>query len=135
MSGSAEDLIAAREHFAFAGMSWGAMIGYVFVLPYDLEYISWFGLLSASTMNLRRTISTLNEKTDQYPVSYVYSSVGSLDDIRKQAEDMHLSLERYCSGITEGENTSLVIVDPARHTFNAWGTCLYNCLLCFFNPN
>lgn len=130
--GSPESLIAAREHFGFAGMSWGAMIGYVFVLPEDLEYISWFGLLSASTMNIRRTISTLNEKTALYPVSYIYDSVGSLDDIRNQAEDLHEGLERYCTGVTEGQNTAMVIIDPARHTFNAWGTCLYNMLLCFF---
>ena len=132
-NGSAESLIAAREHFAFAGMSWGAMIGYVFLLPQDLEYISWYGLLGASTMNIRRTISALNEKTAQYPISYIYSSVGSLDDIRKQSEDLYRSIVLYCTGVTEGENACHVSIDPARHTFNAWGTDLYNCLLCFFS--
>ena len=132
-SGDSADLIAAREHFAFAGMSWGAMIGYVFLLPEDLEYISWYGLLGASTMNIRRTISTLNEKSSQYPISYIYSSVGSLDDIRKPSEDLYLSLDRYCTGVTDRENAFHVVIDPARHTFNAWGTDLYNCLLCFFS--
>ena len=130
-SSTPESLIAAREHFAFFGFSWSAMFGYTHILPEDLEYISWYGLIAPSIMSLKNVLPVVAEKNKEYPISYLYTSVGSTDAVRKQSESMYKS---FCNNplLSTSAPSSQVIIERAYHSFDAWGTGLFNCLKLFF---
>ena len=46
--GSAEAISAARDHFAYAGLSMGSIYAYNSVMPLCLDMFAWFGCFSGS---------------------------------------------------------------------------------------
>ncbi len=128
---SAEALTKARDHFAYFGVSWRAMFGYLNILPDDMEYFSWYALIAPSRVNLQTKLELITEKNKQYPVHAFYTSVGSNDQIRDQSELLYSTLISS-EPFTDGQNSYQVIIENVKHHYESWCTSLYNCLLLFF---
>ena len=128
---SSEALSEARDHFAYFGLSWSAMFGYLNILPDDMEYLSWYAFIAPSRVNLQTKMENIAEKQLTYPVHAFYSSVGSNDSIRGQSELLY-SILISDDLFTDGENAYQVIIDNVKHHFESWCTSLYNCLELFF---
>ena len=131
-SGTDRDAISeARDHFAYFGLSWSAMFGYLNILPDDMDYFSWYALIAPSGVNLQSKMDDITSKYPSYPVRAVYSSVGAYDTIREQTELLYSTLISGES-FSDGENAYKVIIDNVKHHFESWCTSLYNCLELFF---
>ncbi|MBP0962152.1 MAG: hypothetical protein J5864_08410, partial [Oscillospiraceae bacterium] len=128
---SAEALSEARDHFAYFGLSWSAMFGYLNILPDDMEYFSWYALIAPSRVNLQSKAEIISEKYSTYPVHAFYTSVGSIDQIRAQSELLYTTLTGI-GPFTDGDNSYQVIIEHVKHHYESWCTSLYNCLLLFF---
>lgn len=128
---SKESLIIARDHFAYFGLSWSAMFGYLNILPENMDVFSWYALIAPSRVNLQDKMGIIQEKYATYPIYAVYASVGANDQIRAQSELLYSTLT---AGDTfkDGENSYQVIIDNVKHHFESWCTSLYNCLELFF---
>lgn len=146
-SGSAEDLIAARDHFGYAGLSMGSSTGYLSGWRYCLPYFSYFGHYSTgATVDGVLTEEAVNEIIDkvngeysEYPIHYWFNQGGSKDDrTASQIETMRLILAgtgdtfRIGSDFENGDNCDYIWCVGARHEYNCWLTGLYNSLLVFF---
>ena len=67
---------AAREHFAYAGLSMGSIYGYNAVLPLCLDLFGWFGQFSGAECYTDLVISALNsENNAPYPIYWFYNTV------------------------------------------------------------
>lgn len=56
--GSAEAISAARDHFAYAGLSMGSIYAYNSVMPLCLDLFAWFGCFSGMR-SLRRSLPAI----------------------------------------------------------------------------
>ena len=121
----------ARDHFAYFGLSWSAMFGYLNILPDDMEYFSWYALIAPSRVNLQTKMDTITEKYRSYPVRAFYTSVGANDQIRAQSELLYSTLIAG-EPFQDGDNSYQVIIENVKHHFESWCTSLYNCLELFF---
>ena len=126
-----EALSEARDHFAYFGLSWSAMFGYLNILPDDMEYFSWYALIAPSRVNLQAVTGTIEDKYRSYPVHALYSSVGANDQIRAQSELLYSTLTAG-EAFSEGDNSYQVIIENVKYHFESWCTSLYNCLELFF---
>ncbi len=124
-------LSQARDHFAYFGLSWSAMFGYLTILPEDMAYFSWYALIAPSKVNLSDKLGTISEKNELYPVHSLYAGVGSKDKVRYESEAIYSALIRSGT-FSDGRNAYQVITDNVNHHFESWCTSLYNCLLLFF---
>ncbi|MBR2397736.1 MAG: hypothetical protein IKA97_03095, partial [Clostridia bacterium] len=79
-SGSLDDLIAARDHQGYAGLSLGSMTGYQSVWMQCLDVFSYIGNFSGGPMGV--DITTQAETLKQYPMNFWYVGEGT-DDSNK----------------------------------------------------
>jgi len=128
--GSREALSAAREHFAFAGLSMGSIYGYNAVLPECIDLFAWYGLFSGSECDsIPHVASVLNAPENlQYPISFFYNAAGTRDVMALPHEQQYRELMLLCPTITEGENAAFTYIQGAFHEYRAWCTGLYNFL-------
>lgn len=129
-SGSAA-LSQARDHFAYFGLSWSAMFGYLAILPENMDYFSWYALIAPSKVNISGKMDTISEKNESFPIHALYAGVGSKDQVRAESEAIYSSLIRNGT-FSDGGNAFQVITKNVNHHFESWCTSLYNCLLLFF---
>ena len=129
---SPEELMAARDHFAYGGLSWGALMGYYRILPVDLEYFGWFGIFATNGLRVTNIIKVVKEKIDSYPLDYLIGTCGTSDPYFDAAKDVQNKLEDGCPGIDSGVNSSFIAINLGTHGFGTWEASLYNCLIAFF---
>lgn len=145
-SGSQEDLKAARDHHAYAGLSKGSGTSYVSIWAYCLEYISYIGTYSNFTMTDERIQAIVDGYKADYSdckVNYWYCTAGSSElnmdphadgvpvyqyynDVREAA-----GLKSGCD-IQNGDGAEYMLVNGTAHNYATWLTALYNCMLVFF---
>lgn len=137
-SGSPEDLIAARDHQAYAGLSLGSMTSFGSIFSYCLDYISYVGSYSGGPMftDVDTMINTINTEYKDYPVNYWYFSCGSseydvstLDFFVKFRDALNL---QDGSDVANGDSCAFMLVNGTAHNYATWITCLYNSLHVFF---
>ena len=131
--GDRESIKAAREHFAFMGLSWGSLMGYYRVFPNDIEYIAWYGLMSTSKLKVANMAKAVKDKVDTCPVRYFYASCGTEDNWYSMSKDLHANFAANVPGVTDGVNAAFVGIEGGAHRFGTWEAGLYNCLLAFFD--
>jgi len=127
---SRESISAAREHFAFAGLSMGSIYGYNAVLPECIDLFAWYGLFSGSECDsIPHVAAVLNAPENlQYPISFFYNAAGTRDVMALPHEQQYRELMLLCPTITEGENAAFTYIQGAFHEYRAWCTGLYNFL-------
>ena len=132
-SGSQEDLVAARAHFAYAGLSMGSIYTWTCVIPNCLDLFGWYGCFSGSNADMDRILPVLTDpKNAAYPIYYFYNCTGARDDMYDTHFNQYHELVRKVDGVTDGDNAAFTKVNMCGHDFRAWGTGLYNFLRVVF---
>lgn len=137
-----EQMIAARDHFAYAGLSYGGGVSYSAIWAQSLKYFSYIGSLSSAlsdtTYDLVKNAIVANK--DTYKIKYWYNTMGLTDGNMKKSVDGYLKLAgeapegyfKFGSDLSIGCNADYVLINKTGHSYACWLTCLYNMLLVFF---
>ena len=129
-----EGMAAAREHFAYAGLSMGSIYAFTSFMPQCLDVFSWFGCFSGSDGAMYQLARVLDgEASRGRPVYYLYNSIGTKDTMYYTHRGQYRDLLEMASSLTEGENMAMTEIRDARHTYEAWSTGLYNFLPVVFS--
>ena len=129
---TSEELIAARDHFAFAGLSRGSAISFDSVATDFLPYFAYFGSYSAGAADPENIVSKLNNEFKDYDIKYWLMGCGSLDKLGEGHHKTFDTLVNGCDRLTNLENCAFIDIYGAQHTYECWITCLYNSMLKFF---
>lgn len=125
-SGNEEDIIAAREHFGFAGLSMGSIYAYTSIIPDCLDYFSWFGCFSGSDGYMDYLGGLLN--SSRFAISYFYNSVGERDMYYYLHTGQYKELLGWSKTLVPGENTDITVIRGVGHEYAAWAAGLANFL-------
>lgn len=140
---SGENLIATREHRAYAGLSMGSMTGFQAIWGGCVDYFAYIGNFSGCDPNNAGVVETVVEglKTDfaDYSVKYWYNGTGTKDTAEQDhltnyAKMVELAGDYFSEGENYAEGNNCIMVDkPDKgHSFNGWIVDLYNVLNVFF---
>ena len=130
---TSEAVAAAREHFAYVGLSMGSIIGFQSALTLCLDLFGYYGCFSGFSTYPANILSVIDtEEFADYPIYYLYNNAGAwdiaLNDHRYFYNDLIARSDRF----VEGENTCFVQVKDYGHEFRTWIVGLYDCLGVFF---
>ncbi len=124
-------LVTARDHFAFAGLSDGALVTQYAAMMNAFDFFSWFGLYSGNdSMDL--VMSALHNQWSEFPLNYFFTAAGEFDFQRNNVETQYA---KFCEGsykVTDGVNGRLAIIQGYKHEWPVWYISLYDTLLLFF---
>jgi len=131
------NLVATRDHRAFAGLSRGSMTVANSGFLHCLDYFSYFGNYSGIWADFAAFKSTLNaEENRKYDVKYWYNGTGTADTVGNanvnQETFWKQALEEMGDRFKNGKNTCLIVFKGGSHAYNCWIMDLYNSLLMFF---
>ena len=127
--GSIESVTAARDHFAYAGLSMGSIYAYNSIMPLCLDCFAWFGCFSGSDCYVDLAVDALNSDANSaYPIRYFYNSIGTSDSMSKLHRAQFIELTDRVDGLTDGENAWFTQIPGAGHAYSAWIVGLYNFL-------
>lgn len=128
-----EGISAAREHFAYAGLSMGSIYAYNTVMPDGQDLFAWYGCFSGSECEPKAVAAALNAPDkENYPIRYFYNAAGTKDTMRAQHYKEYTYLITHTDKLSEGENSVFVDHPNVGHEYKGWIMDLYNCLLVFF---
>ena len=129
-----EGMAAARDHFAYAGLSMGSIYAFTSFIPECLDVFAWFGCFSGSDGYMNRLARAMDGGAAVgRPVRYFYNSIGSKDTMLYGHRAQYKEVLGMAASLTEGENAAFTEIRNARHTYEAWGTGLYNFLPVVFS--
>ena len=130
---SLEDISAARNHFAYAGLSMGSIYAFTSFMPRALDLFGWFGCFSGSDARMAELIQALNDPANaRYPIYYFYNCIGAKDDMYETHYSQYCDLVASVDALTDGDNAAFTTVKKCNHDYKAWGTGLYNFLRVVF---
>lgn len=128
------DLVAAREHFGYAGLSLGSIVGFYSVLPQCLDLFAWIGCFSGSEVDPKMVNAGMCTRDfRELSIGYFYNGAGELDSMKADHLEDYRQLVELNPRLTEGENAVFVVESGTFHEFKGWIIDLYNCLQVFFN--
>ena len=131
-----DEVIAQREHFAYAGLSLGSMTSFASIMTYCLPYFAYIGSFSGPATDADAVIEALNGPEKDYAIAYWYCAIGDRDKTGGDFYgDVHKTYKKLVAGVdrlVDGQNCDMVDVYGANHTYECWLTCLYNALPKFF---
>lgn len=130
---SEENLIATRDHRAYAGLSMGSITSVRSILMGCTDLFSYVGSYSGIKCNFDLFKSTMDEKYFDYDIKYWFNGEG-VEDI---AVAEHVAFyndvkEQMSEKFVDGENLCMVMLEDGNHAWTSWITDLYNSLLVFF---
>ncbi len=131
-STDAEDLIASRDHRAFAGLSRGSSTMWHSAYIGALEYFSIFGAFSGSLTTQEEFAATWTGDYADYDIQYLYNTSGSFDFLLKEHWNSFKQLLENDSRLVLGQNCSFDVFPMVYHHINSWHLALYNALQLFF---
>ena len=133
-SDTPEDLTAAREHRAMAGLSMGGMQTVNIGLCECLDLFAWFGAFSAApTTYTDVEIADKLKAFPDLPINYFYSLCGTEDSLYFAGSGAAKNLPAVCDRFTE-ENWHWQ-ERSGGHDFNIWNLGLYNFLKIYCGNN
>ena len=132
-SESLEDISAARNHFAYAGLSMGSIYAFTSFMPRALDLFGWFGCFSGSDARMDELVMSLNApRNENYPIYFFYNSIGIKDKMYDVHYSQYYELVEEVPGLTDGDNAAFTGIRKCSHDYKAWGTGLYNFLQVVF---
>lgn len=134
-SSSEADMIAARDHVGFTGLSRGTWITNV-VIENCFPFISYYAYESGAVPSDKFIEKYNSEWKDKYPINYFFISSGSSENPESTAEGMlkvkaALGLKEG-SDIKGGDKIVYIVVNGTAHNYATWITNLWNLMLVFF---
>jgi enterochelin esterase-like enzyme len=140
-SSSEADLLAARDHMAYAGLSMGSKTSFNSIFLHALPYFAYLGSYSAGTSeDVGKAIVEKMTSGDyrDYTPKYWFNGCGSIDGLLAGHIATYTQLVQGVSSfkpgssISSGANCDMMVCEGTGHTYACWLTCLYNSLLVFF---
>lgn len=129
--GSAEALIAAREHFALGGNSWGSYYTYDTGMCQSLPYFSRF-LCFSGDANTGWIVESLESAAlRDYPVDLYYAAAGEVDVALKGEQNVFYTVVPLVERLRDGEN-AFFHVSEFGHDWDTWSVEIYNALQLVF---
>ena len=130
---SEANLIATREHRAFAGLSRGSMTVARAGLTDNADIIAWFGNFSGMWQEFAPFKTALTETFKDYPIKFWYNGNGKIDFAKANHDAFMDQVKTEMSDtFVDGENYVYVILKDGAHMYKSWVVDLYNSLLVFF---
>ncbi len=134
-SSSEEDMIAARDHVGFTGLSRGGGICSV-VLNHCFPFVSYFAWESGGAPGKAFFDKYNAEWKDKYPINYFFVSCGSTENPEGGTQNVidakaALGLKDG-SDIAGGDKIAFVSINGTGHNYATWITDLWNEMLVFF---
>lgn len=126
-----EQMKAARDHFAYAGLSYGGYTSINSIMSYCLPYFSWLATYSFS-FEANEIFEKAKTEMVSYPLHYWYYSCGTEDTFYNDSTKMYKNALATVSAFKDEENCRFVEGYGANHTYEFWLTSLYNTLHKFF---
>ena len=131
---SEANLIATREHRAFAGLSRGSMTVARAGLTENADIIAWFGNFSGMWQEFAPFKTALTETFKDYPIRFWYNGNGKVDFAKDNHDAFLEQVKAEMSDVfVDGENYAYVILKDGAHMYKSWVVDLYNSLLVFFH--
>ena len=128
----AGSFVAAPEHFAFIGVSFGAMIGWQ-MLPGCADLFSYWGLYSGGYQNDAVLTERLNTELDaEHPIHYLYAGDGTLLNSWMPYCNRIEILAETCPWFELGKNIRFFPIDKTEHNYADWNISLFNTMQLFF---
>ena len=126
-------LIPSPEHFAFAGYSYGAMIGWQ-MLPGSTDLFAYWSLISGGFQNDEELADARDAGVGaDEPILYLYTGDGSMAEGWEAYRHRVEKLSKVCRCVEDGINLSFILVDDVEHGYQCCNTGLYNSLQIFFH--
>lgn len=135
---SAENLIATREHRAYAGLSMGSMTGFSSILMGCTDYVAYIGNYSGCWSDVDAISASLTGDFADYPILYWYNGEGTRDmahdeHIENYRKMLSLTGDKFTEGVDfTSQNAIMVDKEGHAHNYQNWIVDLYNTLGCFF---
>ena len=128
------NFVAAPEHFAFVGVSFGSMVGWQ-LLPYCTDLFAYWGLLSGAFQSKEE--QEITEKINRWltwsrPIQYLYAGDGVQAPGWAAYRNRIEKLSENALPLEAGSNLKFLAVERVSHNYPSWDTGLYNCLQIFF---
>lgn len=130
---SEANLIATREHRAYAGLSMGSMTSIHSILMGCTDIFAYVGSWSGLKTNFELFKKTMEEDFADYPIKYWYNGQGLEDIAFVEHIQFHNDVtSKMTDTFVDGENYAMVVFPDGAHNWLSWVAELYNCLLVFF---
>ncbi len=128
-AGDEQALIAAREHFAIGGNSWGSYYTYDTGMCQCLPYFASFLCFSGDAAT-GYVVQSLEERRE-YPIRLYYAAAGDRDVARTGEENCFHTIVPLVERLTEGEN-AICHICTGMHDWDTWSIEIYNALQLLF---
>lgn len=131
---SEANLIATRDHRAFAGFSMGSMTSIHSALMENLDLFSWVGSYSGAKTEVSDFKAALeSDQYKDYEIRFWFNGNGKGDIAHDEHDEFcHGVVEAMPDRFTDGENFAWVDLRDGTHSYASWLAHLYNCMLVFF---
>ena len=130
---SLENLIATRDHRAYAGLSMGSITSFHSIFMGNTDIIGYVGSYSGCKSNLELFRNFQENTFGEYPILFWYNGNGLLDQaLNEHVEAYNFATTEMADRFVDGENSVMVVMPDGKHGWTAWVTDLYNSLLVFF---
>ena len=140
---SEDNLIATRDHRAFAGLSLGSMTTYRAALYNNFDLFAWYGPFSGCCgpfgdhdREVKRICETLkNGEEKGLPLRYMFCCNGDKDIAYAEHIDIMEKVLPICPQLQKGRNYDFYVIPGGVHDMKAWQLHLYHALQIFFKEN
>lgn len=130
---SEANLIATRDHRAFAGLSRGSMTVGRSGLTDNADLFAYFGNFSGMWTEFDAFKDALTGKFADYEIKYWYNGNGKGDfALENHQAFKDQVLAEMGDRFVDGENFAWILLRDGAHMYNSWLVDLYNSLLVFF---
>ena len=138
---SETNLIAARDHRAFAGLSLGSMATYRAAFYNNYDLFAWYGPFSGCCglkgnrdAEVKRIHDTLKKGEENgLPLKYMFCCNGDKDIAYEEHIDIMTRALKMCSQLRLKENYDFYVIPGGIHDMKAWQLHLYHALQIFFH--
>ncbi len=134
------NLVATRQHRAFAGLSMGSMTTYRAALYRNFDLFSWYGPFSGCcgphgdhAKEVERICTTLEEGDKKgLKLDYMFCGNGTDDMAYAEHKDIMEKAVEASPYLKPGENYEFYVIPGGVHDMKAWQLHLYHALQVFF---
>lgn len=128
-----ENLIATREHRAFAGFSMGSLTSIQSGLMQNLDIISYFGSYSGALTTVEEFLAAVeSDEFKDYSIGFWFNGNGRGDMALEEHDEFAHGVLEAMDRLTDGENFAWINMRDGAHMYGSWIVDLYNSLLVFF---
>lgn len=130
---SEENLVATRDHRAYAGLSMGSMTSVHSVLEGCTDIISYVGSYSGIKADFENFKRIMEADFADYDLNFWFNGEGVEDIAFGEHMEFHNQVtSQMTDKFVDGKNYAMVVLEDGNHAWASWITDLYNTLLVFF---